>query len=377
LAACSRGPLDAEGEGEEAAEIVLALQAPSDIRCVAVSVETDRKVVRSFDLSGGTPTTLLLPRLSVGVAVLSVEAFTATCAAAPGTVAPWFGGPLSVLLKPGANGPYVIVLHRQSQATVSVDFADAGAPTCAPVKSACLTDADCCSKSCKLDPSNATLVGVCAEAPASAHPSVKMDFKGEKSYLFYPLDGGPGCGASSPETFAVNVSKLQGSVCIPASVGDVIPILIETMQTCSTETGTCSACEDESCLLSTCFGEAPTVSTASPSCKYKLSYVDGSDLYTRYVLVKKIDPRMAYMRPEGLPRFISSPSNRSIEIAPAAGVSAFGVARVGTALLPADFHPDSCGGLSLCGIVPYQGYNSVFLNGWFWSSTNILMAPLF
>jgi hypothetical protein len=387
---CSRAPLD-DGGDAGLAQVVLALDvAPADVRCVVVTASSDHADVRAFGVTPGKSTVFTLPRLPVGIVVFSVEAFATACGAAGADPAPtWVGGPSSVLLRPGANGPFAIAMRRNGAVKVSVDFdGGAAAPVCAALGSACVSDGDCCNGKCIVDAANATGVGVCQAAmvppppppppppPAPPDgPKVDVTLTAEKSYLFFSTDGGPGCGDDSAGTYTVSIPASQTSVCISTSVGDVVPVPVDDTQVCSAG-DVCQSCQDDSCQPSSCFKPAPIAAAGAP-CAHRLNALPGK-LLTTYVLLRRIDVKKPPARPEGLPRLITLGKTSVITVTPPADQPTFAVTRLGPPLVQADNAGDMCGGLSLCGIVPYQAFGGfLFPTSWYFGGGSLFSSPLF
>jgi hypothetical protein len=217
--ACSR---QGTPPGPAEAELTVALsQAPDSVNCLSVMVASDHADRRVFDLGGpGSPasrrsTRIALKRLPVGVVVLSFDAFDVGCSAvAPTTVATLVGGPVSVTLVPGDNPPLTVVLTGRSGTRVAVNFDPNAAPVCAPGGSACVSDQDCCSRRCALDPTG-NGVGVCLadEPPTLTDVLLEYDpdslaplggrasfpaFDGDMTFVSFPrVDGVPGQDASA------------------------------------------------------------------------------------------------------------------------------------------------------------------------------------
>src|SRR4051794_37843904 len=79
-AGCSRGGGEPDAD---VAEVVLSLvQAPTDVACVAISISIGGEAlpVKRFGVNAGQSTSFVLPRLPVGLAVFSLEAFNVACA---------------------------------------------------------------------------------------------------------------------------------------------------------------------------------------------------------------------------------------------------------------------------------------------------------
>lgn len=381
IVACSRPPLD-DADGAGLAQVVLALDAaPADVSCVVITASTDHADRRAFSVTPGAATTFSLPRLPVGLVVFSVDAFAGACAGlGSASVATWLGGPVSAVLHAGANGPIAIAMHRNGEVKVSVDFGGGGAaPTCAAEGAACVGNADCCTNRCVVDPAQASGVGVCQAAaappPPPPGPSFNFTFEGSKNYLFFPVDGAAGCG--SDETLWVTVG--QEPTCISPTVGDVIPVPVGEMSVCSTATG-CEPCDSDACHPKSCFAPAP-IAPPGGACAFTLKAAAGEGA-TTYLLLRRIDVHNPPARPDGFPRVIGvSGLTRAVTITPPDD-QPIAVSLLGTPLGAGPETPggEMCGGLSLCGIIPYQIFGGSLFGSWFFNTGgggNLFSSPLF
>lgn len=96
-------------------------QAPPDVSCLQLTVTgATRSVTRSFDLASGQSTaSLSLTGLPTGSVLLSANAWSQPCASVTGAA-----GWIAVAQKVTVPGSASIVLQRNGQATVSVNFQD-------------------------------------------------------------------------------------------------------------------------------------------------------------------------------------------------------------------------------------------------------------
>jgi hypothetical protein len=377
--ACSRSPLDGS-EGEPGlAQVVLALDAaPADVSCVVITAATDHADRRAFSVTPGAATTFSLPRLPVGLVVFSIDAFAGACAGlGSASVATWLGGPISAVLHAGANDPIAILMRRNSEVKVSVDFGTGAAPICAAAGAACVANADCCTNRCVVDPAQASGVGVCQAAamppPPPPGPSFNLAFRGDKSYLFFPADGGLGCGTDS----TLSVEVIGDPFCVSPSVGDVIPVPVDDMKVCNSISG-CQPCQSDGCRPASCFAPAPPAPSGSP-CAHVLNPLPGQDS-THYLLLRRIDVKAPPARPDGLPRFIAvNGMNVNVTITPP-DTQDIAVAQMGqpTIDIPAT-GGEMCGGFSLCGIVPFQAFGGSLFGNWFFNTggSSLFSSPLF
>jgi hypothetical protein len=361
---CSKSP----EAPEDLAEVVLSLiQAPSDVSCVAITLTSAQPQKYSFNVTPGGPSSFSISRLPVGPVVVSVDAFPVGCAAVTGATPPtWTGGPVSVVLKAGAN-LITIQMKRVGQVTVSVDFDPTPAPTCAAVNGACVADGDCCSNRCVV--ASAGAIGQCQAAmpppppPPPAGPSVQLAVVGGKNYLLYPIAGGTGCPESN--TRSIVVPEFEGA-CVSPDLGQVFAISVKQISVCEAG-GTCTPCDNDNCKLSSCFAEA---ALGAGSCSVMLPVLDEA---VQYVLLRKIDVSNPPARPEGLPRLLHSPTTGTVTVTPPSSQQFFVVADLGPVL--SDPGGDMCGGLGLCGIVPYQAGG---FDGWsFFTGLTLFSSPLY
>jgi hypothetical protein len=371
---------------------------PADVGCIALTLaHQDVTQVRRLDVTPGAGTQFPLPRLPVGLVVFSVEAFPGPCAAISASAAPtWFGGPVSATLTPGRNGFITIAMRPSAQGGVTVDF-DGGvpAPACAPVASICAKDSDCCSQRCQLDPLAPSGAGKCvaAETPPDAapevtpglpepaaevpaKPSTQVTLTGGKGHLFYSIDGGPGCGAGSPSTYVVELSPLTlASACLAPALGEVFPVFVEDVQTCSVGKA-CEPCTTAKCRPASCFKAAPTVPVANCPAERLLKALPDPKFITRYIVLPKVDTNNPPARPDGLPQVISTPSTKTLSVAPPPEHGTFAVLRFGPAVVPPGWNQDMCDAFNLCGIVPYKLFNDSLFGSWSFGSL-FYAAPVF
>jgi hypothetical protein len=369
-AGCSKGP----APSEDLAEVVLSLvQAPTDVSCIAITLTSTQPQKQMFNVTPGGATSFSISRLPVGPVVISVDAFPTACSAVTGSTPPtWTGGPVSVVLKGGAN-LITIQMKRVGQVTVSVDFDPAPVPMCAANSAACVANADCCSNRCVI--ASGDTIGQCQAAmppPPPAGPSVQLNLVGGKNYLLYAIAGGPGC--STANTKSIIVPEFEGA-CVPPDVGDVIPVTVAGISVCQAGGG-CQPCNNgDNCNLPSCFQQIESV-PADPGvgpCGVTLPNVMST---IQYLLFRKIDVHNPPARPEGLPRLIHSTTTGTVTITPAAAHQTFVVAELGPPLFSADNGGDTCGGLGLCGIIPYSAVGG-FGDWSFFTGLSLYSSPLF
>jgi hypothetical protein len=133
----------------ELEQLSLAISnVPDDVACVRVkAVGSGRTVQRELEAEPGMPLQKSFGGLPLGTVLMSAEAFVATCdAVTTSSIAQWVSEeePVSIVL--GRLSSLTLTLHRNGRLKVGVDFADE--PICSPVAAACLSSAECCSRTC-------------------------------------------------------------------------------------------------------------------------------------------------------------------------------------------------------------------------------------
>jgi len=121
---CGRGGAGSPEEEIGVARIAI-MQAPSDTRCVRITVTGSRTVVSAVDVTPGQATAFTLGGLPLGNDAFNGEAFGVACAMlTPSAVAAWIGDAVvaSVVVDPPVA--VTLVLRRNGRATVGVDFQD-------------------------------------------------------------------------------------------------------------------------------------------------------------------------------------------------------------------------------------------------------------
>jgi hypothetical protein len=134
----------------EDVQVMLSLAAvPADVACVRLTAAgPGRTVVREIPVSAGAMINEAFSGLPLGTVVFRGEAFGVDCEAVTKTTIPgWASDPETVAIILGRLTTVSLTLNRNGRAKVNVEFSDE--PTCTPAPSACITNAECCSKSCK------------------------------------------------------------------------------------------------------------------------------------------------------------------------------------------------------------------------------------
>jgi hypothetical protein len=115
----------AHGEAQDIGTVrVMLTQAPSTVRCLRMTVQGTRMLTRSFDLAAGANAPLDLDGLPTGVVSFSGDAFDTGCARVAASASPsWISDVTTVRIMPGAVASVALLMRRNGQADVSVDWA--------------------------------------------------------------------------------------------------------------------------------------------------------------------------------------------------------------------------------------------------------------
>ena len=133
---------------EEIQARLVVAQVPPDVACVRITAAgPGRTVVRELPVSPGGTISEAFSGLPLGTVVFRGEAFAADCDSVTKTTVPgWASDPETVAIVLGRQTTVSLTLNRNGRAKVGVDFNDE--PTCSPPASACISNAECCSKTC-------------------------------------------------------------------------------------------------------------------------------------------------------------------------------------------------------------------------------------
>jgi hypothetical protein len=150
LAACN-GAGGASDSDRGVATIALT-QVPTDVACIRVTVAGSRTVQKTFNVIPAQSSVLTLTGLPTGDDTFTGEAFNIACAGIVATTVPtWIGDPVTATVGAGAPVAVNLVLRRNGQATVSIDFdngPDGGMGGGRPNGAACAAPSDCQSAFC-------------------------------------------------------------------------------------------------------------------------------------------------------------------------------------------------------------------------------------
>jgi hypothetical protein len=383
--ACARKPQATDVLDPAAtANVTLALtEAPPSAACLVVTFAANDKIQQAFPLSGtGTQTVAMSVR--PGHYVLTVDAFAETCdKVKPDSNAPtWLADPLSVDLRPGHN-PLAITLHTVAATDLTVSF-DGGMTAVSPgggTGAACVGNSDCASGNCggfmagnsvgacqappvvlaPGTPSNVPLVPSKAQLLFSTGDDGNCHGKSAIRLLVMPPGAPPRC--MGPDTVAFPVEDVE--LC------DGEPRVCDNQHPCS-----CAKCGDSpACRLDSCFLPANTLPTDCPDAQ-KIAALDTT--ITWLLLPRVTDLHAPQVATGQLPQLMLVSQNTDVAATPPeVQGSAFSVAQLGNPIMTSSadagvISPSSCGGLSLCGIIPFGLFTSSPVNGWLFSSpTNL------
>lgn len=118
-------------------------EVPTGIACIRLTASGSRIVEKTFDAAHGAQDSVVqMEELPLGDVSFTGEAFAEACGAI-GTAAPdWVGGPVSATLTAGVMAQVTLVMKRNGEVKVDVDFND---PMCSIAGDTCTADGACCS----------------------------------------------------------------------------------------------------------------------------------------------------------------------------------------------------------------------------------------
>jgi hypothetical protein len=161
-------------------------QVPSDVSCLQITVAgLSRTVVKPIAVTSGASTaSIALTGLPLGKVTVSAEAFGEQCLALTTTSVPvLFSDPTDASIVQGTVTQLSLVLKRNGQMTVSVDFGNE--PACSANGTVCLAAAECCSGVCS--------AGVCTTPCTPTDLALNLSGSGYPS----PLESDQGWGGGS------------------------------------------------------------------------------------------------------------------------------------------------------------------------------------
>lgn len=144
--ACAPPPTSAP---QEIQAMLTVAAVPADVACVRITAAgPGRTVERELGVSPGGAINEAFSGLPLGTVEFKAEAFSADCeAVTKSTIPGWASEPETVAIVLGRQSTVALTLNRNGRAKVDVQFNDE--PLCTPVASPCITNSECCSKSCK------------------------------------------------------------------------------------------------------------------------------------------------------------------------------------------------------------------------------------
>ena len=138
-------------------------QVPADVACLRITAVGSRTVSRTFAVSPGASSILLMTGLPTGQVQFTGDAFAETCPnVGPASVPNWSSDPVVAQVSTNPIATVTLIMRRNGRVSVRVDFQDD--QTCLPVGASCSVDANCCSGRCT-DP-DADGVLTCEAPPA-------------------------------------------------------------------------------------------------------------------------------------------------------------------------------------------------------------------
>jgi hypothetical protein len=155
--ACSSQDLESAESVEGVGQVSLALASvPADALCLKVSVVGIKSVTRSFGLTPGQASQVVLTGLPLGKATLTADVFGVACASVLSNTQPtWSSYSMSVDITPVPSSSIIITLTRPGSLNANVDFVDNfdGKP--------CAAGQTLCAGTCVNTTNNAMNCGAC------------------------------------------------------------------------------------------------------------------------------------------------------------------------------------------------------------------------
>ena len=133
VAACQVG-CSAPTPPEEVSTVRVTITVvPADVSCINLTAAgTTRTVERTFDVAAGASSVLAMNGIPTGDVVFTGRAFSTACAAVPPGANPvWISDPVTAPVVSGTAADVALVMRRNANANVSVDFPDEGVPSVA------------------------------------------------------------------------------------------------------------------------------------------------------------------------------------------------------------------------------------------------------
>jgi hypothetical protein len=123
-AACSAPADEAESVGSASIAIT---NVPSDVACIQLTATGSRTVTRSYDVTAGASSVLSLASLPIGTVSFRGDAYPGACATVTSGATPnWVAEPVAAVVSSGGVTPVTLMMRRNGQASVAVDWEDSG-----------------------------------------------------------------------------------------------------------------------------------------------------------------------------------------------------------------------------------------------------------
>jgi hypothetical protein len=117
------------GEDDVGVARIALSQAPTDVRCLEITAQGIREVVKRFDIIPATNATFELAGLPLGDVQFNGNAFQDACAdSSPASMPPptWVADPVAATIVKGVVAQVALIMRRSGRASISVDFSDDG-----------------------------------------------------------------------------------------------------------------------------------------------------------------------------------------------------------------------------------------------------------
>jgi hypothetical protein len=108
-------------------------EVPADVHCIRIDVRApSRSISQTFSVMPGTTATLSMPRLPLGDALFSGDAFLAACGAiASSNAGEWSSEPVSAHIEVSQVAHVMLVMKRNGRGEIEVSFEDDATKECA------------------------------------------------------------------------------------------------------------------------------------------------------------------------------------------------------------------------------------------------------
>ncbi len=107
---------------------VAITSVPNDVACITLTATGSRTVTRNYDVVTGQSSVLALNSLPVGTVAFRGDAYTGACSTVTASSVPTFiAEPVDAVVTTGGVTPVTLMMRRNGQSSVSVDWEDQGA----------------------------------------------------------------------------------------------------------------------------------------------------------------------------------------------------------------------------------------------------------